>query len=555
MATSPKHTYIRFFTLLISLILGIFFIRLASLMLFDQPQTKTYHNPEVAESVVRGTIYDRNGRILAIERPYWGVYLHLNKIVDLAQVSEVIAPFVEMSPSEIQQKASNYTTYAQIKKVIDDRQVEPLRSVLQEHGLQNQVNVEKRTGRTYPAQFHASQTIGFTNVEMEGIEGIELSQEEFLNPYPEIGNRGTTYGEDVILTLDVDIQYALDVQLQKIADEFNPDYAMALVLDAQNGDILGMSSYPWYDINALGQSEEEQRRNNAVNLLYEPGSVFKLFSMASILQIGDAQTEEHFLCDGSYTFNAGSSNVTINCTSPHGEVDVETMLAKSCNGAISHWALQTDPISFYTMLQQMGFTNSYDISLPSKAKAYIANPSQWSGRTLPTIAFGQELLVSALHLCTAATALSPSGELIAPHLILSRSSPVSGEESYQRERTVISQVLEPSVTERIREGMYRASLSGGTGIQASVEGVDLGVKTGTAQLFNEETKSYEDGTILVSTLGMVPIDNPQYILYVGAGNPKGTSLYGSNVAAPAVGAIVRTLISQGKLITSDTPIL
>jgi cell division protein FtsI (penicillin-binding protein 3) len=555
MATSPKHTYIQFFTVLIALILGIFFIRLAILMIFDQPKAKIYHDPEVAENVVRGTVYDRNGRILAIERPYWGVYLHLNMIDDMNLVSEVIAPYVQMSPSEIQLKAEQYTTYAQIKKEIDDRQVEPLRTTLREHGLQNQVNVEKRVGRTYPAQFHASQTIGFTNREMEGIEGIELTQESYLQPYPEIGKQGTTYGEDVTLTLDMDIQYALDVQLQQIADEFAPDYAMAMILDARNGDILGISSFPWYDINALGSSEAEERRNNAVNHLYEPGSVFKLFSTASILQIGEAKTDEPFLCDGSYTFKAGSSNVTINCSSAHGEVDVETMLAKSCNGAISHWALQTDAEAFYALLGQLGFTGSFDISLPSKAKAFIADPSQWSGRTLPTIAFGQELLVSALHLCAAATALSPSGELLAPHLILSRSSPVTGEKSYQRERTILSQVFDPTVTERVREGMHRATLSGGTGTQAQVEGVNLGVKTGTAQLFNEETGSYEDGTILVSTLAMVPIDSPEYIIYVGAGNPKGASLYGSNVAAPAVAAIVRTLVSQGKLITTDTTIL
>ncbi len=233
----------------------------------------------------------------------------------------------------------------------------------------------------------------------------------------------------------MDIQYALDVQLQHIADEFNPDYAMAIVLDAQNGDILGMSSYPpWYDINALGRSDEDERRNHAVNYLYEPGSVFKLFSIASILQIGEAQTDEPFLCDGSYTFNAGSSNITINCTSTHGEVDVRTMLAKSCNGAISHWALQTDPEAFYSLLAQLGFTSSYDISLPSQAKAYITNPSQWSGRTLPTIAFGQELLVSALHLCTAATALSQSGgnSSLPPSHPLPVFPPVTGQKSYQR---------------------------------------------------------------------------------------------------------------------------
>ncbi len=554
MATSPKHTYIRFFIILITLIFGVFLIRLAILMVFDRPMSKQYQNPKVAQNVVRGTIYDRNHRILAIQKPYWGVYLHLRNIDDMQLVSEVLAPFLQMSPLEIQEKASQYTTYAQIKKEMDDRQVEPLQQAIREYRLQNQVSVEKRMGRSYPAQFHASQIIGFTNNDLEGIEGIELTQEKFLHPYPELTEMTTTYGQDITLTLDIDIQYALDVQLQEIANEFSPDYAMAIVMDAENGDILGMSSYPWYDINQLATSEAEERKNHAANHLYEPGSVFKLFSIASILQEGKANTEEPFFCDGSYTFNAGSSNVTINCTSEHGEVDVETMLAKSCNGAISHWALQTDAEAFYETLSQLGFTSSYDISLPSRAKAYIADPENWSGRTLPTIAFGQELLVTALHLCSAATALSDEGSLLAPHLILSRSSPTSGEELYRRERTVLSHVFDEAVTQQVREGMHAATLSGGTGTQAFVDGVDSGVKTGTAQLFNEETKSYEDGAILVSTLSMVPIDKPKYIIYVGAGNPKGNSLYGSNVAAPAVQAITETLISQGKLIPSGTDI-
>jgi len=252
-------------------------------MLFDRTPVKTYTNPNVAKQVVRGTIYDRNQRILAIQTPYWGVYLHLNAVKDLQLVSEVIAPFVQMNPQEIQNKAASYTTYAQIKERIDEQMVQPLLDAIQKYSLKGQVNVEKRIGRTYPAQFHASQIIGFTNTEGEGIEGIELSQESYLNPYPEIGDDPVTYGQDITLTLDLDIQYALDVQLQQIADEHNPDYAMAIVLDAANADILGMGSYPWYDINNLSSSKAEQRKNHAVNHLFEPGSVFKLFSLASVL--------------------------------------------------------------------------------------------------------------------------------------------------------------------------------------------------------------------------------------------------------------------------------
>lgn len=554
MATSPKHSYIRLLCLLCIIFLGIFLLRLGFLMLFNQNTSKSYNNPQVASQVVRGTIYDRNQRILAIQTPYWGVYLHLNAIKDMQLVSEVIAPFVQMNPQEIQNKAQSYTTYAQIKERIDDRMVQPLLDAIQKYSLRGQVNVEKRMGRTYPAQFHASQIIGFTNTEGYGIEGIELSEEAHLNPYPEIGTAPVTYGQDITLTLDLDIQYALDVQLQQIADQHNPDYAMAIVLDAVNADILGMGSYPWYDINNLSASKTEQRRNNAVNLLYEPGSVFKLFSLAAVLKAGQAQTSETFDCDGSYTFQAGASRITVNCTAVHGEVDERTMISKSCNGAIVHWALQTDAKAFYDILTSFGFNRSYDIGLPSRARSQIAPPSTWSGRSQATISFGQELLTSALHLATAATALCPSGELLQPNLILRRTSPVDGSILYERERMVIQSVLDSETTSLIRSGMLMATEDGGTGVRARVAGVDVGVKTGTAQILNPLTNSYEDGTVLASTLAMVPIDNPKYIIYIGAGNPKGDTIWGSNIAAPAVANLVQSLVSQGKLKAKDTEV-
>ncbi|MDD3059224.1 MAG: penicillin-binding protein 2, partial [Sphaerochaeta sp.] len=206
MATSPKHSYIRFFTVVVALLLGLILVRLAFLTLQDQSQSKTYTNPQVASKVVRGTIYDRNHRILAIQTPYWGVYFHLNYIKDLQVVSELVAPYVQMSPQQVQDKAKQYTTYAQIKARIDEDQVPALLATLEKHKLTKEVTVEKRLGRTYPALFHASQTLGFINSEQEGIEGVELSQEHYLNPYPEVGQGEVTYGEDITLTLDLDIQ-------------------------------------------------------------------------------------------------------------------------------------------------------------------------------------------------------------------------------------------------------------------------------------------------------------------------------------------------------------
>jgi len=550
MATSPKRSNLTLFRVAISALFIVILIRVAFLMLTSPKSARQYDDPQVAERVERGTILDRNGRILAIQTPYWGVYFHLNAIDDLAFVSEVVSPFVQMSADQIMERARGYTTYAQIKERIDEQTAEELKTALAKNRLQNQVTIEKRQGRTWPAHFHGVQTIGFTNTAGEGIEGIELSQERYLNPVPQVGERLVTYGDEITLTLDLDIQYTVDVQLQEIAEEWDPEWSAAIVLDAKNGDLLAVGSWPWYDANLFGKSTSEERKNHAVNQLSEPGSVFKLFSLASVLEAGEADTSTTFLCDGSYTFNAGGSAVTITCSSPHGEVDSRTMISKSCNGAISHWALQTDPAKFFETLSNLGFTSSWDIDLPSRARSIIADVGAWSLRSQPTIAFGQELLTTALHLTVAATALGPTGELLTPHLILRRRSGEDGTLLYERVRTPVAQVLTPANTAIIREGM-RLATEEGTGTLARVEGFAVGVKTGTAQIMNPETGSYADGALYASALAIVPIDEPRYIIYVGAHDPKGSNIWGANIAAPAIKEIIKTLASQGKLIVSE----
>ncbi len=549
MATSPNRSYLTLFRVVITALFIIILIRVAILVISAPSSGRRYEDPQVAERVERGTILDRNGRILAIQTPYWGVYFHLNAIDDLAFVSEVVSPFVQMSADAIMERAGRYTTYAQIKERIDEQTARELQTALTKNRLQNQVTIEKRQGRTWPAHFHGVQTIGFTNTAGEGIEGIELSQERYLNPLPQVGESLVTYGDEITLTLDLDIQYACDVQLQQIAGEWNPDWVAAIVLDARNGDLLAVGSWPWYDANLFGRSTDEERKNHAVNQLSEPGSVFKLFSLAAVLEAGDADTTTPFFCDGTYTFDAGGTPVTITCSSPHGEVDRTTMISKSCNGAIAHWALQTDRTKFLRTLSDLGFTSAWDIDLPSRARSIIADPATWSLRSQPTIAFGQELLTSALHLAVAATALGPSGELLAPHLILRRRSGENGSLLYERTRTPIARVLDPENTSIIREGMLLASEEG-TGTRAKVEGIAVGVKTGTAQIMNPETGSYTDGALYASSLAIVPIDDPRYIIYVGAYDPKGANIWGANIAAPAIGEIIRTLASQGKLIAS-----
>ena len=500
-------------------------------------KNREYRDPVVSERVVRGTIYDRGGQILAIETPSYNLYFRLSHIKDMDAAASLVSPYIGMTVDEIKQQVSRYQTYALVRKDIGESEAAALRNAVRQAALSNAVDIEKRVGRTYPASFHASQTIGFVDTNNHGLEGIEYAQDDNLSPMPVLGSPDTSYGQDITLTLDIDVQYLLDLEMQRIAQEHMPDYAIGIVMDAKSGDILALSSYPWYDTNDIASSSETSRLNHAVNYLYEPGSVFKIFSLCAEMEIGQADLSKPFICDGAFTFDG----ITIGCHEPHGTVTPREMISQSCNGAVANWALQTDSKKFYGILDQLGFNRAYDIGLPSRSRARIADPSTWSARSKATISFGQEVSVTALHLAAAATALANGGSMLEPHLILKRSkgneSGGIGETLFQREITKSGQIFSEEVASKV------------------LEGVDVSAKTGTAQLYNPETRSYKDGGNLASTLALVPTKDPKYIIYIAAGNPKGNTIWGANIAAPAVGKVVKGLVSQGKLASSVSPLL
>ena len=554
MASSQKHPWVSWFAIAI---VGLSTLVLAIRLMYVTVTAggeKDYKDPVVSKKVVRGTIYDRNGRVLAIETATYNIAFHLSELNGrLDEACALVAPFLDMSPDQVKEQASHYTNYAMIKKGVGLSQADQLGDAVRNAGLGRAVDIIKVASRSYPASFHASQTIGFVDNLNEGLEGIEYEQNQLLKPDPQLGSPDTIYGDDITLTLDIDIQYLLDLELQRIGENDKPDYAVGIVLDAKTGDILALSSYPWYDTNDLSTSSETSRLNHAVNYLYEPGSVFKVFTLLSELDAGQADFATPFYCDGSFTFDG----ITIGCHEAHGTVTPREMIAKSCNGAVANWALQTDSSTFYKSLEKFGFNQAYDIGLPSRSRARIPDPSSWSLRSKATLAFGQELSVTGLHLAVAATTLANDGRLLSPHLILKRSKGTEtgeiGPTLWKRQVEASEPVFKPSLAPEVLDYMKSATEKGGTATLAAVDGVEVSAKTGTAQLYNEATKSYRDGSVLASTIALAPTKDPRYIVYIAAGNPKGGTIWGANIAAPAVGRVLKGLVGQGKLENSLSP--
>ena len=525
----------------------IFTARIAYIIVMEKDGRRSYDDPVVASGVVRGSIGDRNGNILASQTSTWTLHFRLSAMDDIEYAALAVSPYIGMTVDEILDKASQYTTYALIKDGMTMAQADEVEAAIEDAGLQAQIDVTRQQTRSYASHFHAGQLIGFVNREGVGSEGIEYMFDDVLSPYPGL-DESVTYGDDILLTIDLDIQYLVDVQVQNIAYEHNPDYIIAIVADAKTGDILAMSSYPWYDLNHYNVSSADERLNRCAAYNYEPGSVFKVFTLAKCMDEG-IDTTTPFICDGSETFTVDGNSFTIGCHTPHGEVDGRQMIAQSCNGAIASWCLQLGDDVFYEYLRSLGFGSKPDIQIPALTSGFLSSPENWSSRTKATLAFGQEINVNALQIVAAASALANGGVEIPLNVIheIRRHDGTVVWESAPAEGT---RVMSAETVAAILSYMESA-VEEGTAKKAGLDGIHVAAKTGTAEIINPETGSYAEGTNLASTLALAPAKDPEYIVYYAISAPKGNSVWGADIAAPACSAIIEGLARQGRLSTSD----
>ena len=537
--SSGGKTFYRVFTALVLAFSLVVLVYFAVLMTGSGASRKTYSDPVVSSVLRRGTIYDRNGQILALDIPYLQVSANPRQITDPEGAAAVCAGLLGITTSDAYEKLSAGNAYQVLKRKIDYSQKDRIVRTLKEAGLWGAVYIEEYEGRYYPSNFHASQILGFTDTDGNGIEGIELAMDSVLSAVPELGKQ-VSYGSDVYLTLDINLQYLCDSVIQDMCAEHDPDYAVLILMDAKSGDILASVSYPWYNPNSYNLSTDDQRQNKAFAFMYEPGSVFKVYSLATCLEAGQADFDTPYTCTGTHNFvTPGGRTLTISCHEAHGTLDYQGMIGKSCNGAIANWALQTDDDLFYRGLCAFHFAGRYDVGLYN-ASGTLASPEDWSFRSKPTISFGQEMMATPLQLTAAATVFTNGGVLLSPRLVEKTVSP-DGTETVNP-NTDLGQVVSAETAAKVLEAMKTATQSGGTAIKTSVEGLEVAAKTGTAEILNSAT-----GAVTASTLAIFPADDPMYIIYIAASNPKGSTIWGANIAAPAIGSLIDAMVSAGRV--------
>ncbi|MDR2481921.1 MAG: penicillin-binding protein [Spirochaetaceae bacterium] len=535
-----KNTNRRWLGFFVALIAVVFYVgfRYGELMLGmpgNAPIHRRFNNTE------RGEILDRNGRILAINTQLGDVGITPSKIKNIDEIAGLFAPLLEMSEESIIQRANSTMDFVYLRKKIDQITIRKIEALIAEKHLLG-ITVDKVPGRIYPEESLAAQIIGFTGDENIGLEGIEFAFDDDLRPHI-APNGETVSGNQVVLTIDANIQYILEGIAERALEENAAEAVLLTAMDPRTGDILGSASLPGFNPNKFSESDSRFWAFRPAVWAYEPGSVFKVFSMISLLNGDFVTPSTMFYCNGAYEqMTKQGERILIKCLAAHGNVNIRDIIMVSCNVGSGYASDRTSSTIFYNRIQALGFGLKTGCGAPGESAGFLRSPERWSARSKPTIAMGQEIAVSAMQILKAATAVATDGVLHAPRLVL-RVTEKDGKLVREYIPAEPVRVIKPEVSREMRSYMREVTSVFGTGWRAFIEDIPLAVKTGTAQIVDPLTGGYSQTDFIASCIAMLPEDNPLIVLYITIFKPKGESYLGGRIAAPYIRNAAEELVN------------
>ncbi len=545
----------------------------------------------------RGTLYDRNMNILACSESVENVYLDPRELkqagVDLQELSQALGQILEQDPEAIEKKAKDTAyRYQLLKASVSLDTAGAVREYINTHAIVG-VHLEPGFQRSYPFGTLAAQVIGFTNASAVGSEGIEASYHSYLSgsagkvvttkgnnemdmPFSYENYVSTTPGCDVVLTLDTTVQACLEEELQKAIDRYDvQNGAFGLVMNVNTGEILAMTTLGSYDPNAyleiadpkvleklegmkgsedyaqaLTDARLKQWRNRCISDGYEPGSTFKVLTMAAALDSGAIDLNTPFYCRGSEQIPGRAQLLHCWRSTGHGAQKTPQALQNSCNVAFAHIALKMGGDTFYDYISRFGILEKTGLDLAGESKgiffdkALVTDTDKWGTASLTSGSFGQTFKITPLQLVTAISSVVNGGNLMEPYLV-SQITDAQGNTVLQQEPTLRRRVISPE-TSRVMCQLLEGVVTEGTAKNAAVSGFSIGGKTGTSEkidVFDENGQRVLDK--IVSFVGIASMDNPEYIVLVALDTPsRQTGIYisGGVMAAPTVGAVMERIL-------------
>ena len=560
----------------------------------------------------RGMIYDCNMNVLACNIGVETVYLDPHELkqskANVAELSGVLGEILELEPEWIAKQAADTSMrYKQLKASVSTDTANRIREYINENSISG-IHLEPGSKRLYPYGSLAAQVIGFTNASGSGSEGIEASYDSYLNgsagsvittkgnnemdmPFSYENYVASIPGADVVLTLDATVQACLENRMQEAIEKFDvQNGAFGVVMNVKTGEILAMATLGSFDPNyyleitdekALAQIEERRKhylalpegseahaqglaayqqavtdarlkqwRNRVLSDGYEPGSTFKVLTMAAALDSGAIDLNTPFYCKGAEQIPGRAQLLHCWRSAGHGAEKTPQALQNSCNIAFAHIALKMGGETFYDYIEKFGIMEKTGIDLAGESKGIffskelVTNTDKWGTASLTSGSFGQTFKITPLQLLRAISAVVNGGYLMEPYIV-SEVINAKGETVLKQEPTVVRQVISAE-TSRTMCGLLESVVTEGTAKNASVAGFSIGGKTGTSEkidVFDENGQRVLDK--IVSFVGIAPMNDPQYIVLVALDTPsRETGIYisGGVMAAPTVGAVMSDIL-------------
>lgn len=487
-----------------------------------------------APPVQRGSIVDRNGKPLAVQTNFYHVGVTPHLVRNKAQFADDVSGPLGMESSDIMRilEQNSAASFVYLKKKITQTAYAELKKITDAKGYVY-VNYDRIPGRIYPENALASQLIGYMGDDGKGLAGIEYSMQSYLQPSEKDGNAKESQEKNVYLTIDANLQYKLEEIARDTMRTTQAESMMLIAADAKNGEILSYISLPSANLNEYSYASVAETVDRPAMEAYEPGSVFKIFTVSVACDQGLIRQDDSFLCDGMYERRIkGGEAVRIKCLDRHGWLTARDALKYSCNDVLGQISDRISDDDFIAKIRALGFGQRTEIELPGETYGSVkdSDSALWSVRSKPTIAIGQEISVSALQMVQAATAIANKGIPLKLTLV-KRITNKDGSVFYEHTAVPKERVLKQSTAEYVLSCMETTATSG-TGSRARLNDISLGVKTGTAQMASK-SGGYSTTDFLSNCMAIFPVEDPQIILYIVVEKAKGET-YAGRIVAPVI---------------------
>lgn len=501
----------------------------------------------------RGAILDRAGNELAVSLATKSVFVQPVNLASPAKAAEILSRRLSRPRSALRNLFDPEKSFVWVSRQIPsstaDEAVQAVREALCGGKGDCGIGTVEEPKRFYPNRELAASLIGFTDVDSVGLDGLELALDNSLR-----GERGylmcerdalgrilvpadtpvevNSAGHSVSLTIDRNIQHVAQSELLDTVRKYDAKGGTAIVMSPRTGEILAMATVPSFNPNAVAGSRPEVRKNRVVTDVMEPGSTFKVFTLASALELGSLRVRDRIDCgNGSYR----TSGRVIHDTHRHGVLTVPEIVKYSSNIGAVKIAERMDSGRFYEMIRGFGFGTPTGIEVNGEVSGLVPSLERFTPIRKATVSFGQGIAATPLQLASAMASVVNGGRMMRPFLVREILDP-QGRIVYHGTPRELRRTVSPKTSAQMREILGKVVQEDGTGVEARIEGFRVGGKTGTAQKVEEGTGRYSPTKRVSSFLGFLPLEDPELLILVVIDEPKG-AVYGGVVAAPAFNRI------------------